>query len=148
MKKTISIKKEPIFGNCIECLLEKTKVWLSEMDFIKVEQHFLKELLSQHIIGLCETDNFKNAKLLINGIEHESKLSDELIKNIKEHCANLVLLGEHIYVNKVNNIKENQEYLETEVENYIENFKYIKSQIFELVLYIMKKEKKQKLLVS
>ncbi|RXP61880.1 hypothetical protein EC396_03480 [Lutibacter sp. HS1-25] len=148
MKKSILTSKEPLFGSCIECLLEKTKTWLSEMDFIKVEQHFLKELLSQHIIGLCETDNFKNAKLLINGIEHESKLSDELIKNIKEHTANLVLLREHIYVNKVGNLKDNQEYLETEVENYIENFKYIKSQIFELVLYIMKKDKNQKLLAS
>ena len=124
----------------------KTHFWISEIEFIKVEQNFLKELLAEHVMGLCDTNNFAKAKLLLNGINHESILSKTLIESIKDHKINLALLIENIYLKKETIFRENHEYLKNEVKNYIENFKYIKEQVFELILFIMKKEKQQKLL--
>lgn len=146
MKRVIPKQKSPVFNNSIEHLLEKTKKWTSEIEFIKVEQDFLKEMLSEHILALCKTHNFQTAKLLLNGLEHEQKLGDELLVNIKEHTINLALLVENIYLKREDNFRQHHEDLKVEVKNYIENFKYLKKQVFELVLIIMKIEKQHRLL--
>lgn len=146
MKPIIPKQKEPIFNNSIEYLHSKTKNWISEIEFIRVEQDFLKELLAEHIIGLCDTNNFTNAKLLLKGIDHEAKLGETLIESINEHKINLALLIESIYLKKENLFRENHELIKNEVRNYFDNFKYIKKEVFELILLIMKKDKQQKLL--
>lgn len=146
MKQIISKQIQTIFNNNIEQLHSQTKKWLSEIEFVKIEQEFLNELISDHIIGLCKSDNFKQAKLLLNGINHEAKLGTHLMAEIKEHRVNLSLLLEHIYIKKETDFRKDHELLKIEVENYIQNFKYIKEQVFELVLFIMKNEKQQKLL--
>jgi hypothetical protein len=139
-------EKTADFEISIGRLHTKVQQWISEIEFIKIEQNFLKELLSEHIIGLCETHNYDNAKLLLNGIEHEAKLGDELIESIKEHKINLALLLENIQLKNETKFRDNHKLLKVEVKNYIENFKYIKEQVFELVLLIMRNEKVRKLL--
>lgn len=146
MKRIIPKQKMPVFNNSIEYLLNKTKKWMSEIEFIKVEQDFLSELLSEHIVVLCTTHNFQKAKLLLSGLEHEKKLGNELLANIKDHNVNLSLLIENIYLKREDNFRKNHENLKSEVVNYLDNFKYLKEQVFDLVLLIMKKEKKQKLI--
>lgn len=148
MKRIIPKQKAPIFNNSIEYLHSKTQSWISEIEFIKIEQDFLKELLAEHIMGLCDTNNFSKAKLFLNGINHEAILGETLKESIKEHQINLALLIESIYLKKENLFRENHEFLKTELRNYIDNFKYIKEQVFELILLIMKKEKQHKLLAK
>jgi len=146
MKRIIPQQNAQIFNNSIDFLLKETKKWNSEIEFIKVEQDFLVELLSEHILGLCETLNFQKAKLLLSSLNHEKELGDELNFKIKDHGINLALLIENIYLKREDNFRKNQEYLKIEVKKYIENFKYLKEQVFDLVLLIMKKEKQQKLI--
>ena len=148
MKKIIPNQKSTIFNSSIEQLKSETYEWISEIEFIKIEQDFLNELLTDHIIGLCKTDNFNKAKLLLNGIAHESKLGDELICSIKDHKMNLALLLENIYLKKENDFRETHQLLLNEVKNYMQNFKYIKQQVFDLVLFIMKMSKNKKLLMK
>jgi len=148
MKRIIPKQKVPVFDNSIEYLHSKTKYWISEVEFIRIEQDFLKELLSDHIIGLCDTNNFNKAKLLLHGINHEAILGETLIESIKEHQINLALLIENIYLKREKLFRDNQEFLKNELKNYFENFKYIKEEVFELILLIMKKEKQQKLLTK
>ncbi|SNR35601.1 hypothetical protein [Lutibacter flavus] len=148
MKRIIQKQNKPIFNNSIENLQSETKNWLSEIEYIKVEQEFLKELITDHIIGLCKSDNFSNAKLLLNGINHESKLGEILIASIKEHRINLALLIENIYLKKEDDFRKDQKLLKIEVDNYIQNFRYLKEQVFELVLFIMKNEKQHRLLAE
>lgn len=139
-------EKTTDFEISIERLHTKSQQWISEIEFIKIEQNFLKELLSEHIIALCETHNYDQAKTLLNGIEHEAKLGNKLIESIKEHKINLALLLENIQLKKESKYRDNHKLLKVEVKNYIENFKYIKEQVFELVLLIMRNEKERKLL--
>lgn len=147
MKNTIPSQSKKTYKSSIEYLHKKTLEWISEIEFIKVEQKFLKELISEHIISLCKSDNFNTAKLLLKGIDHEHNLGDELIVLIKDHNVNLALLMEHIYLKKETDFRNNHTFLKVEVENYIQNFKYIKEQVYELVLFIMKNEKQKKLLL-
>ncbi len=148
MKRLIPKQKALIFNNSIEYLLNKTKKWTSELNFIKIEQNFLKELLTEHVVEFCKANNFKNAKLFLKGLEHESKFGDELIRNIDDHNINLALLVENIYLKREDNFRKNHESLKVEVINYRENFKYLKEQVFDLVLHIMKKEKQDKLITN
>lgn len=143
-KRIIPKQKIPVFNNSIEYLLNKTKKWVSEIDFINVEQDFLKELLSEHIVSLCKTHNFQKAKLLLNSINQEKEIGNELLATIKDHNVNLSLLIENIYLKREDNFRKKHENLKIEVINYIDNFKYLKKQIFDLVLLIMKNEKQQK----
>lgn len=148
MDKNQLTQKEKIanFEISVERLHNKVQQWISEIEFVKIEQNFLKELLTEHIIGLCKTHNYDNAKLLLNGIEHEAKLGNKLIASIKEHKINLALLLENILLKNENKFRDHHKLLKMEVKNYIENFKYIKEQVFVLVLLIMKNEKESKLL--
>ncbi|WP_372744200.1 hypothetical protein [Lutibacter sp.] len=139
-------QRTPYLKAGIEELHQKTTKWISEIEFIKIEQDFLKEMLSEHIISLCEMENFKTAKLFLNGIEHEGKLGAKLLLDIKDHKMNLALLMENIYMKKEDDFRKKHTELKLELDNYIQNFKYIKEQVFKLVLQIMKKEKQQKLL--
>lgn len=139
-------QRTPYLKAGIEQLHQKTTKWISEIEFIKIEQDFLKEMLSEHIISLCEMENFKTAKLFLNGIEHEGKLGAKLLLDIKDHKMNLALLMENIYMKKEDDFRKKHTELKLELDNYIQNFKYIKEQVFKLVLQIMKKEKQQKLL--
>jgi len=133
-------EKTTDFEISVERLHTKAQLWISEIEFIKIEQNFLKELLTEHIIGLCETHNYDKAKKFLNGIEHEAKLGNKLIE------SNLALLLENIQLKKESKYRDNHKLLKVEIKNYIENFKYIKEQVFELVLLIMKNEKERKLL--
>ncbi len=146
-KNQLTQKEEKLnLENSIGRLHAKSQQWISEIDFIKIEQNFLKELLTEHIIGLCKTHHYDQAKMLLNGIEHEAKLGNKLIGSIKEHKINLALLLENIQLKNETKFRDNHKLLKVEVKNYIENFKYIKEQVFELVLLIMKNEKERKLL--
>ncbi|MBI9042322.1 hypothetical protein [Lutibacter sp.] len=146
MKTIIPKQKEPFLKDGIEVLHAKTNKWISEIEFINIEQDFLKEMMSEHIISLCEMENFKTAKLFLNGIEHENKLGAKLLLDIQDHKMNLALLMENIYLKKEDDFRKKQQELKLEVNNYIQNFRYIKEEVFKLVLHIMKKEKSQKLL--
>jgi hypothetical protein len=146
MIKTIPKHKEPIIYNSFEFLHNKTENWLLEVYFIKKELLFLKELLAEHIIEICNSENFKEAKMYLSGVIHEINLNDILVKSIKEHAINLSLLMEGVYLSKEKQIRKDHTLLKIEFENYRENSKYMKQQIFELVLKVMKKNKCKKLL--
>jgi hypothetical protein len=148
MKRIIPKQSKPKFYNSIESLHLKTQKWISEIEFIKVEQQFLKEMLAEHVLEFCSTDNYAKAKLLLHGIEHETKLGIDLLNDVKEHKINLALLIENIYLKKEDAFRQTHELLKNEVKNYIENFKCIKEQVFDLILFIMKKEKQKKLLTN
>ena len=146
MKYTMPQKSKGTYVNSIECLHESTQEWVTEIEFIKIEQQFLKELLSEHIIELCKSDNFNTAKLLLKGIDHENILGNDLLISIDDHNVNLSLLIENIYLKKEEDFRKNHQMLKVEVQNYIQNFKYIKEQIYELVLHIMKLNKQNRLI--
>jgi len=146
MKSTIPQKSKATCTSSIEDLYKKTQDWVAEIEFIKIEQQFLKELLAEHIIELCESDNFNKAKLLLKGIDHENILGNDLLISIDDHNVNLSLLIENIYLKREADFRKNHELIEVEVTNYIQNFRYIKEQIYELVLLIMKNNKKHHML--
>ncbi|SDW90949.1 hypothetical protein SAMN05444411_102441 [Lutibacter oricola] len=148
MKKNINSKKEPCENLTIEQLNKKAQLWVSEIEFIDIEQEFLKELITEHIIGLCSTNNFKKAKLYLKGLEYEKNVAIDLKEQVNNHKVNLALLMENIFLKKEDSFRTIHKQLDLEINNYTQNFKYIKKEVFELILEVMKKEKQQNLLAS
>jgi len=144
MKKIVPNK--PCNELKIEQLYAESKNWIEEIEFMNVEQDFFRELIIDHTLEICNTSNYNEAKFLLKGIEHERKLGKTLITDIKEHSVNLALLLDNIYLKKEKQFRNNHEALKIEVINYIENFKFIKKEVFKLILHVMKKEKQQRLL--
>lgn len=127
--------------NSSRFLYGKTQQWSSDLEFLQVEQGFLKAMLSQCVIEHCYEDKFKTAKLLINSLKHEEELGLELINSIEEHRVNLALLIENIHLKKEDAFRKRHEYLKIEMKNYVMNFKYLKQQVYELILEVMKTER-------
>lgn len=148
MKHIIPTKEKLEIKNSTHYLHGKVQQWISEIEFIKIEQHFLKELLGSHVLELCQEDKFQSAKLFLKGLEHEEGLGKELIVAMNEHRMNLGLLIEQVHLKKEDLFRKTHEQLKIEMKDYVHNFKYLKEQVFELILVIMRKDKKQKLLTS
>ena len=144
MKKIAS--KKPCDDLKIEHLYNKSKNWIQEIEFMRVEQDFFKELIIDHTLEICNSFNYNDAKFLLKGIEHENKLGEILIQDISEHRVNLALLLDSIFLKKEKQFRGDHEALKIEVINYLENFKFIKKEVFKLILQVMKKEKQQRLL--
>ena len=86
MKKVVTkVEKE---APQIDYLYSKNLEWISEIEFIKIEQKFFKELLSDHVMELCSSNNFTKATMLLRGIGHEQLLGEKLIKSIKKNQIN------------------------------------------------------------
>ena len=141
MKSIIHSTEDPTFFSSIANLHMESKRWITELEFINREQLFYKELLVEHIIEKCETCNFKVLKLYLKAITHEFELSKRVLEKLKDHRINLSLLLENIYLKREDGFREDHKLLKIEMENYLENFNYIKEKIFAIVLDIMKKEK-------
>ena len=144
MKKTNTTK--PYDELTIKQLYNNSKNWIKEIEFIQIEQDFFKELIIDHTMEICNSSNYSEAKFLLESIEHENELGEDLAHEVIEQRVNLALLLDNIYLKKEKEFRSKYDALSIEMSNYIENFKFIKKEVFKLILQVMKKEKQQRLL--
>ena len=121
--------------------------WISELKFIKDEQHFLDELLKSYTIQLIEKQDFAKNKEIISELSKLEKDGEKLLKKIINHENELLIL-----VDGIDQIKEEKHYrflhstYLLEVTNYYNNYKDAKKKIFDVIKKIMKQEKQKRLL--
>ena len=121
--------------------------WISELKFIKDEQHFLDELLKSYTIQLIENQDFSKNKKIISQLSKLRKTGENLLKKLINHENELLIL-----VDGIDQIKEEKHYrflhstYLLEVTNYFNDYKAIKRDIFIVVKAIMKHEKQKRLL--
>lgn len=121
--------------------------WISELKFIKDEQHFLDELLKSYTLQLIEKQDFAKNKEMITRLSKLEKDGGKLLKKIINHENEILIL-----VDGVDQIKEEKHYRFLhnthllEVTNYFNDYKDAKREIFDVVKKIMKDEKQKRLL--
>ena len=121
--------------------------WISELKFIKDEQHFLDELLKSYTIQLIENQDFSKNKEIISQLSKLRKTGEKLMKKLINHENELLIL-----VDGIDQIKEEKHYrflhstYLLEVTNYFNDYKAIKRDIFIVIKAIMKHEKQKRLL--
>jgi hypothetical protein len=121
--------------------------WISELKFIKDEQHFLDELLKSYTLQLIENQEFSKNKEIIGDLSKLRKMGEKLLKKLINHENEILIL-----VDGIDQIKEEKHYrflhstYLLEVTNYFNEYKAIKRDIFGAVKQIMKHEKQKRLL--
>ncbi|GAA4275467.1 hypothetical protein [Aquimarina mytili] len=130
-----------------EELHETSLNWVSELKFIKDEQHFLDELIENHILQLISGATFEKSKAVVNALSQKKKTIDPLLKRIINHHNELTILLDGIDQPKEEKqYKEDHRVLLVEIANYLNEYKNVKRQIFDLIKTIMKQEKQKRLL--
>ncbi|WP_298541393.1 hypothetical protein [uncultured Aquimarina sp.] len=130
-----------------EELHEASLNWISELKFIKDEQHFLEELIENYTIQLISGKTFEKSSEIVNELALNRKQINPLLKKVIRHFNELTILVDGIDQPKEEKkYKENHQELLVEVSTYFESYKETKRRIFDLIKAIVKKGKQKRLL--
>lgn len=121
--------------------------WFSELKFIRDEQFFLNNLVKSFTLQLIDSNIYRNSKKIIERLQRAEKDIVSLFKKVQAHENQL-----EIIVDDVDQLKMEKAYLETHKElqiamnNYTQQYREIKEQLFKLLSSILKKNKQKRLL--
>jgi hypothetical protein len=130
-----------------ELMHEESSRWLSELRFIKDEEHFFEDLIKLFTLQLIDTKNFANSIEIVSLIKLLRIKNTELINAIMIHEKELKIM-----VDGKNQLQEEAFYKEKHrslliaVKKYFKEYRKLKSQVFKTVKGIMKTEKQKHLL--
>ncbi|MDC8003783.1 hypothetical protein POV27_06955 [Aureisphaera galaxeae] len=127
-------------------LHEATLEWKSELEFIKVEQRFLNQLIANHTLELISKEIRKESQELISELYKEEKEVDGLFDDVLKHSNRLEILVDGVdQIQEEKQFKEAHYFLKMEVLSYLNNYKETKRKIFLLIQQIMKKKKRKQI---
>lgn len=121
--------------------------WFSELKFIRDEQFFLNNLVQSFTLQLIDANIYDDSKKIIERLQHVEKEIVSLFKKVQAHENQL-----EIIVDDVDQLKMEKAYLETHKElqiamnDYTQEYREIKEQLFKLLTSILKKGKQKRLL--
>jgi len=117
-----------------EDMHESSILWLSELRFIKDEQHFFENLIKSFTPQLIDSKNFPKSKKLIDNLKQLEKRNHTIIETIRVHLNKL-----EIMVNYIDEPKEEEAYknrhreLIVNISHYLKDYKAFKTQMFDLI---------------
>lgn len=121
--------------------------WLSELNFIKDEHLFYEDLIKTFTIELLELQDFASDKELVITINRSEKQNNMLIKAVIAHEKQLKIL-----VDGIDQPKDEKTYREThkklalEIGQFLQDYKLLKTQVFDIIKHIKKEMKNRSLL--
>lgn len=121
--------------------------WLSELQFIKDEQKFLEDLIKSYTLQLIDSKNFSNSQEIVDILKKLEKRNKSLIDEVKTHENKL-----EIMVDGIDQIEEEEAYKQTHreliinINNYLKDYRKLKTRLFGTIKDIMKSEKQKRLL--
>lgn len=124
-----------------------TLSWISELKFIADEQLFLNSLVKSYTARLIEEHIYDRSKELVGAILDAENDLKGLLKEVQVHEYQL-----EIMIDDVDQPRMEKAYRDTHLElmntmgNYLEDYRSLKKQLFELLSKIIKKDKQQRLL--
>ncbi|WP_025743236.1 hypothetical protein [Aquimarina pacifica] len=130
-----------------EELHENSLNWISELKFIKDEQHFLNELLENYMWQLISNHTSETSNKVIQELSILSKKIEPTLKKIIRHQNELLILTDGL-----DQIKEEKKYktdhraFAEEVHTYFNNYKDVKRKVFALIKKGMIQSKQKRLL--
>jgi len=131
-----------------EDMHQASRNWISELRFIKDEQHFFEDLIKDHTLQLIDPENFPKSKIIIENLKKLQKKNKSLIKKIIVHENKLQVMVDGIdEPQKEEAYKDKHRELIIIISKYLKDYRKLKTKLFEVVKTAMKKEK-QKLLLK
>ncbi|MCE2611563.1 hypothetical protein LVD13_01170 [Flavobacteriaceae bacterium D16] len=124
-----------------------TLSWISELKFVRDEQLFLNSLVKSYTSQLIEKNIYDKSKELVGAILDAENELKGLLKKVQVHENQL-----EIMIDDVDQPKMEKAYRDTHLElvnrmdTYLEGYRYLKKQLFDLLGKIIKNEKQKRLL--
>lgn len=145
--KSKTINSKYIEWRSPEEMHEFALTWISELKFIKDEQHFLDELLESFSLQMLSDKNFPKSKTVFNALSDKRKVIEPMLKKIINHHNQLTILMDGTdQLDEEKTYKEENRLLYLEVSEYLNDYKAVKRQVFDLIKSIMKHNKQKRLL--
>jgi len=145
--KAISTSPKYVEWLNAELMHEDSTRWLSELRFIKDEEHFFEDLVKLFTLQLIDSNNFEKSKEIVSQIKALRVKNSELIDKIVIHEHDLKIMVDGIDQLKEEAIyKEKHRDLLIAVKKYFKEYRKLKSQVFKTIKGVMKIEKQKRLL--
>ena len=146
--KTKSDQYKYIEWLTVEDILEDTRKWQSELEFIKDEELFFDDLIKSYTLQLINSKHFEESKRIMDKLSKFHKKTDTMIGLVKSHERKLKILVDGIDQPKQEDgYKKEHQWLINNFDEYLEKYKALKAQLFDQIKNILK-EQKQKLLLQ
>lgn len=130
-----------------ELMHEESTRWLSELRFIKDEEHFFEDLIKLFTLQLIDSKNFEGSKEIVSQIKSLRIKNTELINAVIIHEKELKIMVDGKDQPKEEALyKEKHRGLLILVKKYFKEYRKLKSQVFKTIKNVMKIEKQKRLL--
>ncbi|NNE32432.1 MAG: hypothetical protein HKN40_08695 [Winogradskyella sp.] len=126
---------------------EASKEWLSELNFVKDEHLFFEDLVTKFTSQLIALDVFSDTKEIIDAINRSQKQNNALIEAVMIHENEL-----QIMVDGIDQLDEEKAYVRKHtdlimaINEFLKEYKGLKSQLFDIIKKIKKEDKDRHLL--
>ena len=146
--ETLTTAKKYIEWISAEDMHLDSKRWLSELHFLKDEHLFFEQLISSLSVELMVLGEFSNDKELIDAISRSCRNTEHLIQLVQLHERELTIM-----VDGINQLKEEKEYRENhrklwmEIDDFLAEYRMLKTQLFNIIK-TLKKEEKLRILIE
>lgn len=124
-----------------------SKQWLSELNFIKDEQLFFDDLIKSYTLQLIDSKHFQESKKIVDRLSQLQKKTDLLIEVVKTHKNGLQIMLDGIdQPKKEDTYKKEHRALVKEENDFTQNYRTLKTDVFNLVKEVLKEGKQKRLL--
>ncbi|WGD34264.1 hypothetical protein [Olleya sp. YS] len=126
---------------------DMSKNWLSDLSFIKDEQLFLEDLITNYTQKIIDSDALDRAQNVATALQRTKRGNQKLLTALKKHENELqIMVDGKDELEKENKYKsDHQEFTKT-ISSFYFDYKAVKFEIFELVKQLMKTDKQEHLL--
>ena len=144
--KQVKVKKYEAWLST-EIMHHNSLKWLSELKFAKDEQLFFDDLVKSYTLQLIESKHFTESKKIVAQLSALQKETNALIETVINHEKGLKIMVDGInQLQEENTYKDEHGKLIIKVSNFLEKYRTLKSQLFTLIINILKKDKQKRLL--
>lgn len=125
-----------------ERMHEMSKNWLSDLNFIKDEQVFLEELITNYTQKILEDESLTRAQTATTALYRTKRGCEKLINQIVQHENDLRLMVDgKDEIEKETQYKEEHREITSVISSFYHDYKAVKFEIFELIKDIIKIDK-------
>jgi len=129
-----------------EELHEACVLWLSELEFIKDEQVFLNELITDYTIPLIAAKIYHSSLSIVGNLLKEEKQLNALIDRVKDHRNKVEKLFDTQADPRIKKaFIEAHYYLKLDVNSYASTYRKTKTELFDKLKKIMKEQRPERL---
>lgn len=130
-----------------EQMHEDSKEWLSELLFIKDEHLFFDDLIKSFTLQLLEPEKFSDNIEIIDILNKSEKRNNLLIEAIRVHENDLQIIVDGVnQLNEEKVYKKSHQGLLIKIREFENEYRNLKTQLFEIIKNIKKEDKRNRLL--